>query len=53
MRLLADLHAGRVDPRALRFDLPETHRDAALAALTIAVSGAAGPVAGIAAGGPR
>ncbi|HET9002535.1 MAG TPA: L,D-transpeptidase family protein, partial [Gemmatimonadaceae bacterium] len=53
MRLLAHLHAGRVDPRALRFDLPETHRDADLAALTIAVSRAADPAAAIAAAEPR
>lgn len=53
MRLLAQLHAGRVDPRALRFHLPETHRDADLAALTIAVSSAADPAGTITAVEPR
>jgi L,D-transpeptidase YcbB len=53
MRLLAHLHAGRVDPGALRFELPETHRQTDLAAMTIAVSAAADPIAAIAAAEPR
>jgi murein L,D-transpeptidase YcbB/YkuD len=38
VRLLADLHMGRVDPRALRFELPETHDQLDLAELASAVS---------------
>ena len=53
MRLLAQLHAGRVDPHDLRFELPETHRDADLATLAIAVSSAGDPAAAIAAAEPR
>ena len=53
MQLLAHLHAGRVDPRALRFELPETHRATDLVALTVAVSEAADPAAAIAAAEPR
>ena len=53
MRLLAHLHAGRVDPAALRFELPETHQATDLAGLTIALSRATDPAAAIAAAEPR
>ena len=38
VRLLADLHMGRVDPQTLRFDLPHTHDQLDLAELARAVS---------------
>ena len=34
MRLLADLHMGRVDAAAVRFDLPNAHDRVDLAALS-------------------
>ena len=53
MRLLADLHAGRVDPRALRFHLPETHARIDLVGLTLDVSRANDVSAAIASVEPR
>ena len=47
VRLLADLHMGRVDPRALRFELPETHDQLDLAELTSAVARADDNIAAI------
>lgn len=52
VRLLGDLHEGRADPRALRFDLPDYHRGLDLAALTLAVSRSADPAAQVAAAEP-
>ena len=40
MRLVAHLHAGRVNPRALRFNLPETHSGLDLVALVRPMAGA-------------
>jgi murein L,D-transpeptidase YcbB/YkuD len=53
LRLVADLHAGRVDPHALRFDLPETHGRIDLAAMVRAASLAGDPAAIVAAAEPR
>ena len=41
MRLAAHLHAGRVNPRTVGFDLPETHDSLDLAGLALEMSGAA------------
>ncbi|HEX6053570.1 MAG TPA: L,D-transpeptidase family protein [Gemmatimonadaceae bacterium] len=38
VRLLADLHLGRVDPQSLRFDLPESHDGLDFAAFVTAVA---------------
>ena len=38
LRLLDHLHTGRVDPRSVDFELPESHAELDLAALAIAVS---------------
>ena len=46
--LLGDLHMGRANPRALGFDLPDTHRGLDLAALALAVSRAPDPALAVA-----
>ena len=53
MRLLAHLHAGRVDPGMLRFHLPETHLQIDLVRLALDVSEASDPTAAITATEPR
>jgi murein L,D-transpeptidase YcbB/YkuD len=53
LRLVAHLHAGRVDPQALRFELPETHRRSDLDALVLAASRSSDPAAAIAVAEPR
>lgn len=52
VRLLADLHLGRVSPESLRFELPESHAGLDLAALAASVAGAADVAAAIAAAEP-
>lgn len=53
LRLIADLHAGRVDPHALRFYLPETHGRIDLAAMVRDASVAPDPAVIIAAAEPH
>lgn len=52
MRLLAHLHAGRVDPRPLRFRLPSSHEHVDLAVLVLRVSRAPDVPAAVAAAEP-
>ncbi len=52
LRLLSHLHTGRVDPRTLRFDLPDSHRTTDLAALAAGVAAATDVPATIAAAEP-
>ena len=43
LHLIADLHAGRANPRGLGFDLPDAHRGLNLAELVVATSHAPSP----------
>jgi L,D-transpeptidase YcbB len=53
LRLLEHLHMGRVDPRKLGFDIPESHADLDLAALIIGVSQSPDVSATVAGAEPR
>lgn len=52
IRFLSDLHMGRVDPRSLGVELPDTHQQLDLAALALMVSRASNPAAVIASAEP-
>lgn len=52
VRFVADLHLGRVEPNAMRFDLPDSHEDLDLAAMVLAVSHASDVAAAIGAAEP-
>jgi len=52
IQLLGDLHEGRANPRSLGFNLPLSHRDLDLAAMTVATSRAPDPATVVASAEP-